>query len=156
MKKLICSALALLGLIAACDAKTSDAASCVQGWWLAQSNACSACGGENANPECAQADCEQFASQGFTRDATVFDAVITYSKTAGTVSTVGPGVWRHFTASNGRISLAGSLGGSLTCSSAQLKGSYSSQTRASSSIADALARATATQAASFRGVRTGS
>ena len=155
MKKQICSALALLGLVAACDAKTPDAASCVQGWWLAQSNACSACG-ENANPECAAADCEQFASQGFTQDGRVFDAVITYSKTAGTISTVGPGVWRHFTVSNGKIALSGSLGGSLTCSSAQLKGSYSSQTPAPSSIADALARATATQAASFRGVRTGS
>jgi hypothetical protein len=155
------SALAVVALLAACDTKGQDPASCVQGWWVSATNACSTCGGANRtnpNPECTFADCQQLSCQGFMKNGAVFDAVLTYSKTAGTLSTVGPGVWRRYSVStDGSIRIAGSQGPSLTCSAAQLKGSYSSQTPAPQSIANALSqRATTTSVVSFRGVQTGS
>ncbi len=156
MRSTFCTMVVIVALGVACNT-TQNPASCVQGWWVSQTNTCSTCDGNHSNPECAYADCEQFASQGFLVSGAVFDVVVTYSKTAGTISTVGPGVWRQFSVSDGRMQLSGSSGGSLIVHhGSQLKGSYSYQTPASSNIASSLSVGTTNKAVSFRGVRTGS
>jgi hypothetical protein len=116
---------------------------------------CSACTGSNQNPECTQDDCQQFSFEGFVSDSAAFDGLLTYSKKAGTISSIGPGVWREYSISGSQIQLSGSRGGSLTCTGQKLEGSYSYQVHAPSGIAMALSSGTANKATSFRSVPTG-
>lgn len=147
-------------VVAACNSSTpkvDDPAVCVQGWWVDPTAvACGACSGTSPNPECAFDDCEQLSFEGFVSEKAVFDGILTHSKKSGTISSVGPGVWRQYSISGLQIRLSGSQGGSLTCSGTKLNGSYSFQVRAPSSIATALAAGAANKAVSFRGIPTGS
>lgn len=65
-------------------------AQCATGWWIGASNACkSYCGTPPAPPECAQSDCVAKAIMGYMPAGQLVSAVITYSATGATLSSIG-------------------------------------------------------------------
>jgi hypothetical protein len=141
MRHVISIAVAVVA-VAACGTNKSDSsagAACPDGWWIAGTESCSACGAAVTNPECGASDCTQFAIEGFQNGKDEYSGVITYSAKSATVSSVGSLVKRTYTVTAGSVHVDGTPPSrAATCNGAQLAWDYTSETRAPAGIASAL------------------
>jgi hypothetical protein len=143
-----------LSLVGCGSGKATDQ-TCPTGWWTQQtSGACSICTASGSNPECGRADCVQIAVEGFRDARDEFSGIVTYSKEAGTISSVGDIVKRTYVQDSGTIHIDGTNRSSLAvCDGSRLRWDYASQVRASSELAGALDRGTANGSPRFRAAR---
>ncbi len=141
MRNVMGIALALVAVVSCGTSRSSSSvtAECPDGWWIAGTGPCSACGAAVTNPECGAADCAQVAIEGFQNGKDEYSGVITYSAQAGTVSSVGSLVKRTYTQSGGAVHIDGTPPSrSATCSGTQLAWDYTAETHASAGLSGAL------------------
>lgn len=133
--------------------KETSALECYKGWHLQQATTkCESACWEPKKPECQQADCLERNVVGFMPDGTEVEAHISYSATAGTMSTTAAIVRRPVTVSEKAIAYPNSRSLPASCVGGELKIYYDQYQHASTGWTAAFDGQITSGATSWQGV----